>query len=74
MFKVQEVKEDKKSLFVTLVDQKPACRSAWKNLALISATNVQRKIDEMKEGITAVIVLKNMYTRIGLGPVRMSRS
>jgi hypothetical protein len=40
-----------KVFFTTFVDQNPVRRSSSKTFALIAATNIQRKIDEMKEEI-----------------------
>jgi hypothetical protein len=45
--------------FTTFVDQNPVWRSPSYTVALIAATNIQRKIDEMKEEIRAMTVLKN---------------
>jgi hypothetical protein len=52
-------KEYIKVFFTTFVDQNPVWRSLSKNLALIAATNIQCKVDETKEEIRAMTVMKN---------------
>jgi len=48
-----------KVFFSNFVDQNPVWRSPSKTFALIAATNIQRKIDEMKEEIRAMTIVKN---------------
>ena len=48
-----------KVFFATFTDQNPVWRSPSKTFALIAATNIHRKIVEMKEEIRAMTVVKN---------------